>query len=158
MGRDLKEASDGELLERVGALEIEALGEIYRRHGAAVLVMAHQLVGPARAEELAEQVFLHVWDHAEEMGAASSLRASLLDQVRLRCLETGDVPVGVGGEVLTDDEQAALQLALNGLDYREVAAELDLSSEVVDELLRSALRKVYETRMAPSEDPRGTVP
>ena len=159
VGGDLIGATDTELLRAVGRLEVDALGELYRRHGAGVFVLAHQLLGAARAEEATQDIFLYVWDHPDELlNMERGLRSVLLDQLRIRHLafvEQGDNPAE--NHCLTDDERAALELALEGLGYREAAKRLGLPSTVVDRLLRSALNKVYETRVAPTDESSGPV-
>lgn len=150
-------ATDTELLEAVGRLEVDALGELYRRHGAAVFVLAHQLLGAARAEDATQDVFLYLWDHPDELlTTGGGLRPALLDRLRLRHLALVDeAQVPDETSRLTDQERAVLELALEGLGYREAASRLGVPSTVVDGLLRSALSKVYEARVAPTEDSTG---
>jgi DNA-directed RNA polymerase specialized sigma24 family protein len=154
---ELSAASDAELLERVAQLDMDALGEIYRRHAAGVFVLAHQLLGPAQAQEATHDVFVYVWDHANELlPMASNLRSVLLDQLRLRHLSARNGRSSSSEERdLTEQEQAALELALEGLSYKEAAARLGVRTGAVDELLRGALLKIYEVRTATTEDPRG---
>ncbi len=160
MASDLTGATDTELLEAVGRLEVDALGELYRRHGAAVLVLAPQLLGGAGAEDVTQEIFLYVWDHPDELlGMDGGLRSALLDQLRLRHLALLDEAHSPDEtSQLTDEERAVLELALEGLGYGEAASRLGLPSTVVDGLLRSALNKVYDARVAPIEDsPEPTV-
>ena len=80
----------------------------------------------------------------------------LLDQLRIRHLAFVDQTDNPADSYrLTDDERAALELALEGLGYREAANRLGLPSTVVDRLLRSALNKIYETRVAPTDESSG---
>lgn len=154
---DLTRSSDAQLLEAVGRLEVDALGELYRRHGAGVFVFAYQLLGPARAEDATQDIFLYVWDHPDELlGMERSLRSVLLDQLRIRHLAFLD-PADSQAEDrrLTDDERAALELAVEGLGYRDAATRLGRPSTEVDGLLRSALQKIYEARVAPTDEPSG---
>ena len=154
MSTDHTGATDAELLQAVSRLEVDAFGELYRRHGAAVFVLAHQFLGAARAEEATQDVFLYVWDHPEQLLSSDrSLRPVLLDQLRLRHLASLDQAGGGDDDRgLTDDERSALELALEGFGYQETATRLGMSSTVVDHLLRSALNKVYEARVVPTED------
>jgi DNA-directed RNA polymerase specialized sigma24 family protein len=154
---DVTKASDAELLLGVGRLEVDALAELYRRHGASVFVLAHQLLGAARAEDATQEVFLYLWDHSDEfLGTERSLRPALLDHLRLRYLVDVDPAEGPAEDRgLTNEERAALELALAGLGYREVAGRLGLPSTVVNALLRSALTKIYDARVAPTEDSSG---
>ena len=161
---DPSRARDPDLLAAVAQSDVDARGEIYRRHSAAVFFLAHQLLGPTGAQEATQDIFLHVWDHADELlEGGQSLRTALLQLVRLRRLahSGGDDATGVSDGLaegdtfteLTDDEQAALELALQGMTYREAARRLGRSTEDVNELLRNALLKLYEGSGAPSEDP-----
>lgn len=151
---ELAKATDAELLEAVGRLEVDALGEVFRRHGAAVFVLAHQLLGARRAEEATHDVFLHVWDHPDELrNKEGNLRSALLNQLRRRHVVSLDQSDrGDDDQPLTDEERAVLELALEGLGYMEAASRLGLPSTVVDNLLRTALSKIYEARVAPTED------
>ena len=159
MGRGHTSAVSAELPQGVGRVEVDALSELYRRHGASAFALAHQLLGPARAEEATQDIFLYVWDHPDELlSTDGGLRSVLLDQLRLRHLVSLDGADGPDDERrLTDGERAALELALEGIGYREVATRLGLPSTVVDRLIRSALGKVYEARVAPTEDSSGPV-
>ncbi len=157
MRADLTGATDAELLQAVGRLEVDALGELFRRHGAAIFVFAHQLLGAAGAEEATQDVFLYLWDHSDDLLATEGrLRAALLDQLRVRHLALLDGAHSPNQTSrLTDEERAVLELALEGLGYREAASRLGLPARVVDGLLRTALSKVYEGRVAPTEDSSG---
>ena len=154
---DLTRSSDAQLLEAVGRLEVDALGELYRRHGAGVFVLAHQLLGPARAEEATQDIFLYVWDHPDELlGMKRGLRSVLLDQLRIRHLAFLDPAESPAEDRrLTEDERAVLELAVEGLGYREAATRLGRPSTEVDSLLRSALHKIYEGQVAPTDEPSG---
>ena len=156
---DLTGATDSQLLQAVGRLEVDALGELYRRHGAGVFVRAHQLLGAAKAEEATQDIFLYVWDHPDELlSMERGLRSVLLDQLRIRHLafvDQADNPAE--SHRLTDDERAALELALEGLGYGEAANRLGVPSTDVDRLLRSALNKVYDSRVAPTDESSGPV-
>ena len=158
MSTELTKATDAELLQAVGRLDVDALGELFRRHGAAVFVLAYQLLGATRAEEVTQEIFLYVWDHPDELlTMETGLRAVLLDQLRLRHLASLEGADNPENPRLTDDERAALELALKGLGYREAALRLGLPASVVDGLLRTALSKIYEARVAPTEDSPGAV-
>ena len=158
VGRDVAGAGDAELLARVARSDREALTELYRRHSAAVFLLAHLLLGRSRAQETTQEVFLYLWDHADELRADERpLRSALLQRVRL--LHPAGDPGEADGDsepsvaALTADERAALELALDGASYGEAPARLRRSSKEVNELLRSALLKLYEGTDAP-KDPR----
>jgi RNA polymerase sigma-70 factor (ECF subfamily) len=80
------DTSDTELLAGVGRADLEALGEIFRRHGAAVYAIAHRSAEDTKAAEVVTaEVFVALWDsadHAIERGG--DLREYLIE----RTLET----------------------------------------------------------------------
>jgi DNA-directed RNA polymerase specialized sigma24 family protein len=78
------ETSEAQLLAGVAKGELDALGEIYRRHGAAVLAAARQVaVDVAAAETITAEVFVELWDApgAATAGGAEGLRAYLVARV-----------------------------------------------------------------------------
>lgn len=158
VSRDLSQATDAQLLEALGRLDVDALAEIYRRHAAAVYVLAHQVMGAAAAQEATQDVFLYLWDHADELKPVDgTLRPVLLEQLRVRHFTLREPSPGAAEDgALTEQEQAALDLALGGAGYKDTAARLGVTPEVVDGLLRGALLKIYDVRTAPTEDPRAT--
>jgi RNA polymerase sigma-70 factor (ECF subfamily) len=77
------DTSEDELLVAVGRGELDALGEIYRRHGAAVLAVARKVVADAAtAETITAEAFVELWD---DPGAArlhpEGVRAHLVARV-----------------------------------------------------------------------------
>jgi RNA polymerase sigma-70 factor (ECF subfamily) len=77
MSSDLSQVSDASLIVSIGRYKHAALAEAYRRHGAAVYNLARRLLGnPAVAEEVAQEVFLRLWQQPErydpERGALRS--------------------------------------------------------------------------------------
>jgi DNA-directed RNA polymerase specialized sigma24 family protein len=75
------DTSEPELLAGVAKGELDALGEIYRRHGAAVLAAARQVVAdPTAAEAVTAEVFIALWDAPGAVGPAAGLRAYLVSQ------------------------------------------------------------------------------
>jgi DNA-directed RNA polymerase specialized sigma24 family protein len=80
LGADTPET---ELLAGVARGELDALGEIYRRHGAAVLAAARKVaIDTTAAETITAEVFVELWDAP---GAASTgkdgLRSYLVERV-----------------------------------------------------------------------------
>ena len=78
--KDLSAASDAALVVAISRYHHEALAEAYRRHGGAVFGLARRVLGDAAvAEELAQEVFLQLWDRPDRFDPArGSLRAFLL--------------------------------------------------------------------------------
>jgi RNA polymerase sigma-70 factor (ECF subfamily) len=56
--------SDEELAARVAQGDAQAFEALYRRYGREVYVLAAHLVGPARGEEVVQEVFATLWRHA----------------------------------------------------------------------------------------------
>jgi DNA-directed RNA polymerase specialized sigma24 family protein len=64
------ETSEAHLLAGVAKGELDALGEIYRRHGAAVLAAARKVASDsAMAETITAEVFVELWDAPAAAGA-----------------------------------------------------------------------------------------
>ena len=79
---DLQQASDAALVVAIGRWRQDALAEAYRRHGGAVFALAGRVLGDrALAEEVAQEVFLRLWDHPDRFDPnRGSLRSFLLAQ------------------------------------------------------------------------------
>ena len=76
-----------QLLAGVAKGELDALGEIYRRHGAAVLAAARQVASDvAAAETITAEVFVELWDDpgAATAGGIDGLRSYLVARVVAR--------------------------------------------------------------------------
>lgn len=83
VGRFLgSETSEGDLLAAVARGELDALGEIYRRHGAAVLAAARKVVtDAATAEAVTADVFVGLWDAPTVTLDSKGLRGHLVHRV-----------------------------------------------------------------------------
>ena len=78
------DTSEAQLLAGVARGELDALGEIYRRHGAAVLAAARKVAaGPTEAEAMTAEAFVELWDapSAASTGGSEGLRAYLVARV-----------------------------------------------------------------------------
>jgi DNA-directed RNA polymerase specialized sigma24 family protein len=76
------DTSEGELLAAVAKGELDGLGEIYRRHGAAVLAAARKVVADAAvAEALTADVFVQLWDAPAVALDGRGLRGHLVHRV-----------------------------------------------------------------------------
>src|SRR4051794_2254035 len=77
------DTTEEELLVAVGRGELDALGEIYRRHGAAVLAAARKVAPDATtAETVTAEVFVELWDDPGAAGQhRDGLRARLMGRV-----------------------------------------------------------------------------
>ena len=86
--------ADAALLRQVLDRRPEALSTLYDRYAAALLAVAKRILGtPADAEEVLQEVFLHVWNHAGRYDAARSsvstwliliTRSRAIDRLRTR--------------------------------------------------------------------------
>lgn len=85
---------DAALLRQVADRRPEALGALYDRYSPTLLSLAKRILGSAAdAEELLQEVFLHVWNHAGKYDAGRSsvstwltlvTRSRAIDRLRTR--------------------------------------------------------------------------
>jgi RNA polymerase sigma-70 factor (ECF subfamily) len=65
--------SDPALLRQVADRQSEALGELYNRHAFNLLALIQRILGGSGdAEEVLQEVFFHVWNHADRYDATRS--------------------------------------------------------------------------------------
>jgi RNA polymerase sigma-70 factor (ECF subfamily) len=81
--------SDEQLLQEVLARDADALQQLYQRHGNAVYGLAHYILRePAVAEELTQEIFLTVWNKAEQYHSEHArFRTWLLSITRHRAID-----------------------------------------------------------------------
>jgi RNA polymerase sigma-70 factor (ECF subfamily) len=86
---DLGEVDDGELVAAITRRDDAAMAEVVRRHRGPVLAFARRLVGDSgRAEEIAQEVFLRLWERSTTFDATrGTLRAFLLAMTHGRSLD-----------------------------------------------------------------------
>jgi RNA polymerase sigma-70 factor (ECF subfamily) len=87
--QDLSEASDAQLVTSIGRYSEVALAEVYRRHGGAVYGLARRVLNNAtEAEDVAQEVFLRLWNQPDRFDPArGSLRSFLLAQSHARAVD-----------------------------------------------------------------------
>ena len=85
----LANASDAAVVVAIGRYREDALAEAYRRHGGAVYGLARRLLADgAAAEEVAQEVFLRLWNNPERFDPErGSLRSFLLAQSHSRSVD-----------------------------------------------------------------------
>jgi RNA polymerase sigma-70 factor, ECF subfamily len=86
---DLDQAPDPVLVVAVGRWYEPALGEIFRRHGAAVHALAGRLLrSAAAADDITQEVFLRLWQAPERFDPSrGSLRSLLLITTHGRAID-----------------------------------------------------------------------
>jgi RNA polymerase sigma-70 factor (ECF subfamily) len=86
--QELEDADDTTLVAALRQGDEAAMSEILRRHRPAVMGFARRLVGDGRAEEVAQEVFLRLWQRADRFDAGrGTLRAFLLALTHGRALD-----------------------------------------------------------------------
>lgn len=87
---DIREASDAQLVTAIARYNDLALAEVYRRHGGAVYGLAKRVLNnAAEAEDVAQEVFVRLWDQPGRFDPArGSLRSFLLTQSHGRAVDS----------------------------------------------------------------------
>lgn len=85
----LAELGDAQLVVGVARADDQALAELYRRHGRSVYGLARRLLGDGtEAEDVTQEVFVHLWEHPERFDPArGSLRTYLLTRTHSRAVD-----------------------------------------------------------------------
>lgn len=89
MGTDVSEASDAELVARVRSRDRAALEVLYDRYARSVYSLALSILrDPGAAEEVTQELFLHVWQYPQLYDAACGpLGPWLLRSARNRAID-----------------------------------------------------------------------
>ncbi len=85
----VRDLDDAQLVTAVSRRREDALAEVYRRHGGAVLALAWRVTGDSGdAEDVVQEVFLRLWNQPERFDAArGTLRSFLLAQSHGRAVD-----------------------------------------------------------------------
>lgn len=158
---------DHEMLRRIAAGESAALGELYDQYGSLSYGLALRIVGNAGdAEEIVQDVFLHVWRQSARYDTARATvagwilmltRSRAIDKLRARQarppLGASDLDWSVGA---SDNQEVA---ALN----KEAATRVQAGLEALPPPMRHAIELAFYDGLTHSEiaerlqEPLGTV-
>jgi DNA-directed RNA polymerase specialized sigma24 family protein len=152
---------DGELVRRMGsddrAEALDALDELFRRHGRAVLSFSlHSLERPACAEQVVNDVFAELFTRRKALALnGDSIRSHLVTLAHQRCTElpaaarsqAREAPAagspGRSREALSPEQRLAIDLAsLGKMSCAQVAALLGRSEAQVKALIQGGLSQV----------------
>ena len=168
---DYATLDDEGLLRLIGLAREDALGELYDRYGRLVFSLALNAVGDAAtAEEITQDVFVRVWEHAGEYRTdrarvstwlTSITRHRAIDHlrragVRLDRRAVAWAEVAPGDEPAVGGPEGATALALEGAQVR--AAVTALSPEQRQVLVLAYFQGLSQSEIAAALDvPLGTV-
>jgi RNA polymerase sigma-70 factor (ECF subfamily) len=149
----VQDASDNELVAAVAGGDERACGLLMQRHLGRIVALGRRMMGnQADAEEIAQEVFLRVWTHAErwEPGRAQfgtwlhRVAANLcLDRLRRRrgTADIDEMPDLVSGELAPDAR----------LEADELAARVEEALQQLPERQRAAIVLSYYQELSNSE-------
>jgi RNA polymerase sigma-70 factor (ECF subfamily) len=134
---ELSEASDAQLVTLIARYNEVALAEVYRRHGGAVYGLACRVLNNgSEAEDVAQEVFLRLWNQPERFDAArGNLRSFLVTQAHSRAVDTIRSLNAARRRDISDAEKTAR----SSYDMQHEAWDLMLSEDVL-----RALRELPE--------------
>jgi RNA polymerase sigma-70 factor (ECF subfamily) len=127
-------ASDASLVVAIGRWNESALAEVYRRHSGTVYALARRILGSdGRAEEVAQDVFIDLWNRPERYDPArGSLRSFLVTVTHGRAVDV----------LRSDAARAGREQRI----ARETAtAEYDVENQVWDLAVASQLQDAIAT-------------
>jgi RNA polymerase sigma-70 factor (ECF subfamily) len=132
--RDLRLASDAQLVVAIGRFRHDALAEVYRRHAPASFGLARRIVGDrALAEEVVQEVFLRLWNEPDRFDAGrGSLRTYLLTQTHGRSVDV----IRAEASRRSREERDARLTAEGGYDLEREVWDLTQAEHVRDALSR----------------------
>jgi len=163
----VSELSDPQLVVAIARYQDDALAEVYRRHGGAVLGLARRITGSQdEAEDVVQEVFLRLWKQPERFDPArGALRSFLLTQSHGRAVDhVRSLTARQNRE--TKDARAT---AIAGYDLEREVWDLAVADQVAEALAtlpeaeRSAIELAYFSGRTYREvavilsEPEGTV-
>ncbi len=143
----LSASEDAELVDEVALQNEAALAELYARYGAVVTGLARRILGDGQlAEDVTQDVFVHLWNHADKFDAhRGKLRTLLLTQTHGKCVDlirSRNARSAREAKLMisTAPEQAAIDAELMALTETELIREA-VKQLPIDE--RIALETAY---------------
>lgn len=126
--RELQELSDAALVVAVGRYRQDALAEAYRRHGGTVVALARRLLGrDDLAEDVLQEVFLHLWHNPDRFDPErGTLRSYLLTRTHSRAVDL----LRAEGARRRREERDAKRTADAGYDLEREVWDLTVSDTV----------------------------
>ena len=141
---DLSTLSDAVLVVAIGRWNEAALAEVYRRHGGAVHALAQRILGPGgRADDVTQDVFVHLWDRPERFDPGrGSLRAFLVTIAHGRSVDLLRADQARSGR----EERTVREQATAGYDLENQIWDLAVNTQLKAAVgtLPAAERRVIE--------------
>jgi RNA polymerase sigma-70 factor (ECF subfamily) len=164
---DLRDPDDVVLVGALRAGDEQAMAEILRRHRLPVVAFARRLLGDAaRADEVAQDVFVRLWERSERFdGTRGTLRAFLLTLTHGRALDVSRADTARARR--EEHGHSRMPTPRNGADTpvvaRSVADALHAALRQIPEAERRAVELAYlgghsyRTVAAMLGEPEGTI-
>ena len=126
--QQIDEISDAQLVISIARFSEVALAEAYRRHGGAVYGLAKRVLHNAtEAEDVAQEVFLRLWNQPDRFDASrGSLRSYLLAQAHARAVDA----VRSSASRRQRESREAMRTAEAGYDMQHEVWDLAVAEQV----------------------------